>query len=102
MASYNIGSSTIYDIKEQKDQLLSFMASSGSVKDLFKQQTLKEPTLVQLDKVLYKWFTAMCSEGKPVTGPKVTEKAKSFYDEIKITERYTFCEGSNKRLPVRT
>jgi hypothetical protein len=22
-----------------------------------------------LDKVLYKWFTTMCSEGKPMTGP---------------------------------
>ena len=43
MASCNIGSSTVYDIKKQKDQLWSFMASSGS---------LKQPKLVHLDKVL--------------------------------------------------
>lgn len=35
MASYNIWLSTIYG-KKWKDQLRSFMASSGSVKDLFK------------------------------------------------------------------
>jgi hypothetical protein len=39
------------------------------VKDLLKRQTLKEPKLVQLDKVLHKWSTAMRSEGKLMPGP---------------------------------
>ena len=30
------------------------------------------------------------------------EKAKSFYDEMKITDKYTFSEGSNQKLHVRT
>jgi hypothetical protein len=34
MISYNIGSSTSYDIKKQKDQLQSFMTPSKSVKKL--------------------------------------------------------------------
>ena len=37
MTSYSVGSSTIYDIK---DELRSFMASTESVKDCFKWQTL--------------------------------------------------------------
>jgi hypothetical protein len=40
--------------------------------------------------MLYKWFTAMCSEGKPVTGPMITEKANSFYDQIKVTDKCMF------------
>jgi hypothetical protein len=44
---------------------------------------LKEPKLVQLYKVLYKWFTAVCSEGKLMAGPVVIEKAKSSHDEMK-------------------
>jgi hypothetical protein len=48
------------------------------------------PKLAQLDKVLYKWFIAMHSEGKPVTGPMIIEKANSFYDQIKITEKCMF------------
>jgi hypothetical protein len=36
MASYNIGLSTTYYIKKQKDQLQSFITSSESVKDLLK------------------------------------------------------------------
>jgi hypothetical protein len=51
MTSYNIILSTVYDTKKQKDQLWLLMASSGSVKGLFKHQLLKEPKLAQLDKM---------------------------------------------------
>jgi hypothetical protein len=36
VASHDIGLSIIYDVKKWKYQLRSFMASSESVKDLFK------------------------------------------------------------------
>ena len=49
--------------------------------------------LWQLDKVLYKCFTAMSSEGKPVTAPMIIDKAKSLYDEMKITDKYKSCNG---------
>ena len=39
--------------KKQKDQLRLFMASSESVKGTLKQQTLKQPKLMQMDMVLY-------------------------------------------------
>jgi len=51
------------------------MASSESMKGLFKQQTLKQLKLAQLGKVLYKWFTAMHYKEKPVTAPMLIEKA---------------------------
>jgi hypothetical protein len=69
-----IGSLTIYDIKKQKGQVWSFMASSESVKDIVKRQTLKQPKLAQLDKVLHKSFTAMHSKGKPMTKPMISEQ----------------------------
>jgi hypothetical protein len=30
------------------------------------------------------------------------EKARSFYDAMKKSDNYTFSEGSNQKLPVRT
>jgi hypothetical protein len=77
---------------------------SESVKELFRHQIFKKPKLVQLDKVLYKWFTAMHSEGKLMTGPMIIEKATYFYDYVKITGKCTctFYEGRTKKLPVRT
>jgi len=41
----------------------------------FQVTHIKELALVQLNKLLYKWFTAMHSEGNPVTWPMVIEKA---------------------------
>ena len=43
----------------------------------------------------------MCPEGKLVTWPLITEKAKCFNDEIKIIDKCKFSDGSNKKLPVR-
>ena len=65
------------------------MAFNGSVKDLFRQEKFKEPKLVQVDKVL----TVMHSEAKLMPGPVVTEKAKCFYDEMKIIDMCMFSDG---------
>ena len=51
------------------------MESVERVKCLFKQQALKQPKLAQLDRVLYKWFTVMHSEGKLVTESGIIEKS---------------------------
>jgi hypothetical protein len=76
-----------------------FTASSENVNDLFKQQTLKVPKLVQLDMGM--WFTAMPSKEKPMTGPVIIEKAEYLYDEMKITGRCTFSLGINEKLPCK-
>jgi len=56
------------------DQLWWFLASSYTGKDVFNRHTLKRSELVKLDKVMYKWITGKCSEGKSVTGPRITDK----------------------------
>lgn len=50
--------------------------------DLFKIQTQKLLKLLLSDKVLCKWFTAMCSEVKLLTGPVIIEKGRPFYGEF--------------------
>jgi hypothetical protein len=72
------------------------------VKDLFNQQTLKAPKLVQVNKMLYKWFTAVHSKGKNITWLKIIERVHSFYDVMKLTDQCTFSDGSNGKLPVGT
>ena len=71
LASYNTGLSTNYDIKKQKENLLLFIALSESMDDVFKWEILKDAKFAPLDKAVYKWFTAMGSEGKTVTGPMI-------------------------------
>lgn len=86
MSEFNISSSTIYDLKKQKPQLENFVSQSATVKSLDKRQTLKKPKLENLDSALWTWFSAKRAEGKPVTGPMIIEKAKIFYDELKLPE----------------
>jgi hypothetical protein len=75
LASYNTGLTTVYDIKQKKEKLLLFIALSESMDEVFKRQISKESKLAPLDKALYKWFTAMGSEGKTVTGPMIIKIA---------------------------
>jgi len=78
MASYNIWTLTLYAINKEKDKLWSFLASSKSVMGFFKQQLLKQPKMVQVDKAFRMSSTA--------AGPMIfAAELKSFYDETKIS-----------------
>jgi len=89
MASYNKGSYTtqrhrrlitvVYDIKWKSDRSFQVTGTETSQTSAIRQE-------------LYKQFTALQSEGKPMTGPTIIEKAKSFYDKTKITDMCTFSE----------
>uniref|UniRef100_K7GEB1 HTH CENPB-type domain-containing protein n=1 Tax=Pelodiscus sinensis TaxID=13735 RepID=K7GEB1_PELSI len=82
--------STIYDIKAQKDELLTFFAQSETKEGLEKCHKLK---LEQLDKALNEWFALKSSEGHPISGPVLVEKAKDFYKQMELTEPCAFSEG---------
>jgi hypothetical protein len=42
---------------------------------------------------LYKWFAAVHSEGKYMTGPMIIHTAECLYDKMRITDRCTFSDG---------
>lgn len=102
MSEFNIGSSTIYDIKKQKDKLREFVAQSVTSKSIDTRQTLKKPKLDQLDSVLYTWFSVKRSEGKPVTGPMLIEKAKQFQREMNLpVGDCVFSDGWLRNFKIR-
>uniref|UniRef100_K7G1N7 HTH CENPB-type domain-containing protein n=1 Tax=Pelodiscus sinensis TaxID=13735 RepID=K7G1N7_PELSI len=87
ISEFNIGSSTIYDIKKQK----VFVAENEApTKCTEVRQTLKRPKMAQLDVALFKWFSAKLSESKPITRPVLIEKAKQFHGEMNISESCVF------------
>uniref|UniRef100_K7FHP3 HTH CENPB-type domain-containing protein n=1 Tax=Pelodiscus sinensis TaxID=13735 RepID=K7FHP3_PELSI len=88
--SINIGSSTTYDIKKQKDRLRVFVAKIFVAKHTEVRQSLIRPKMAQLDVALFKWFSAKHSEVKPITGPVLIEKAKRFHSEMNISESCVF------------
>jgi len=48
--------------------------------------------------MLCKWFTAVHSKAKPVTGPIVVEKPKSSSDGMNITAKCTMSESWLQKL----
>jgi hypothetical protein len=91
MQEYNIGSSTLCDMKAHKEQLLEFATDSETSKSIEKRRSLHKPKM-ELDKVLYEWFTMQRSEGISITGPLLIEKAKYFYAEMNLTDKCNFSE----------
>ncbi|XP_007535410.3 jerky protein homolog [Erinaceus europaeus] len=101
MQEYNVGMSTLYDIKAHKAQLLRFFANSDSNKALEHRRTLHTPKLEHLDRVLYEWFLVKRAEGVPVSGPMLIQKAKDFYEQMQLTEPCVFSGGWLWRFKAR-
>nr|XP_044998554.1 jerky protein homolog [Jaculus jaculus]XP_044998555.1 jerky protein homolog [Jaculus jaculus]XP_044998556.1 jerky protein homolog [Jaculus jaculus]XP_044998557.1 jerky protein homolog [Jaculus jaculus]XP_044998558.1 jerky protein homolog [Jaculus jaculus]XP_044998559.1 jerky protein homolog [Jaculus jaculus] len=101
MQEYNVGMSTLYDIKAHKAQLLRFFASSDSRQALEQRRTLHTPKLEHLDRLLYEWFLVKRAEGVPVSGPMLIEKAKDFYEQMRLTEPCVFSGGWLWRFKAR-
>ena len=57
MKEYGIGSSTIYDIRKQKEELMKFHSTMDLTKAIDERRVLRKPKLEQLDIMLYEWFT---------------------------------------------
>ncbi|XP_049710212.1 jerky protein homolog [Elephas maximus indicus] len=101
MQEYNVGMSTLYDIKAHKAQLLRFFATSDSNQALEHRRTLHTPKLEHLDRVLYEWFLVKRAEGVPISGPMLIEKAKDFYEQMQLTEPCVFSGGWLWRFKAR-
>lgn len=101
MQEYNVGMSTLYDIRAHKAQLLRFFAGSASHKALERRRTLHTPKLERLDRVLHEWFLGRRAEGVPVSGPMLIEKAKDLYAQMRLTEPCVFSGGWLWRFKAR-
>lgn len=93
MEDYGIGSSTVYGIQKQKVEFLKFRSATESTKAIAKRRVLRKPKLEQLDSTLYEWFMVKRSEGVPVSGPMLIEKAKDLYVKMELTEKCAFSDG---------
>lgn len=102
MSKFNIGSSTYYDIKKNKQKLNSFIAATEtSTKRIEIRTRLKEAKLSQLDAALFTWFTEKRSEGVHVTGPMLITTAKELHKKIDNGEPCSFSEGWLRNFKYR-
>nr|XP_006114656.1 jerky protein-like [Pelodiscus sinensis]XP_006114657.1 jerky protein-like [Pelodiscus sinensis]XP_025036178.1 jerky protein-like [Pelodiscus sinensis] len=101
MQEFGVGSSTIYDIKARKADLLKFVSVAETSQALEQRRTLHKPKLEQLDSMLYEWLTLKRSEGASISGPMLIEKAKDLYQQLAMTEPCVFSDGWLARFKMR-
>uniref|UniRef100_A0A7M4F3T4 DDE-1 domain-containing protein n=1 Tax=Crocodylus porosus TaxID=8502 RepID=A0A7M4F3T4_CROPO len=87
MKEFNVGLSTVYNIKAQKEQLLKFILSSSETsKALEICCSLHKPKLEQLDSVLYEWFSLKWSEGASISGLCSLKRRLDVSGEVKSAD----------------
>nr|KAF6326358.1 hypothetical protein mPipKuh1_008361 [Pipistrellus kuhlii] len=101
MQEYNVGMSTLYDIRAHKARLLRFLAGSACGLALERRRTLHTPRLERLDRALHAWFVGRRAAGLPVSGPTLIAKAKDLYAQMRLTEPCVFSGGWLWRFKAR-
>nr|XP_033788001.1 jerky protein homolog isoform X2 [Geotrypetes seraphini] len=101
MKEFNIGSSTIYDIKAQSQKIKEFYVKSGSDQSIEKRHTLHTPKMETLDQALYEWFLLKRSEGECISGSMLQEKAREFHEKMNIEGQCSFSSGWLNRFKAR-
>lgn len=72
---YNIGRTTISDIKRNKDSILMFAAKLKSDESLKKRKRIRKPNDSNLENAVYMWYIQKIQKGEFVNGPLLCEKA---------------------------
>ena len=83
---YNVGKSTIYDLGSDKEKILQYAAECESANLMKNIKTMKPAKFEELDRVLYEWFKQRRSEGIPISGFILREKATEFHQTMALEE----------------
>ena len=98
---YGCGSSTVYDIKKQKVQLLTYFAESDSKKLMTKRKHMKAGKYEDLEQCLMEWFRQVRTEGVKLSGDLILEQARIFFDELNIEGEFNLSTGWLDRFKKR-
>jgi hypothetical protein len=77
---FGVGRSTVFDIMKQQDKILKFVTDGET--DCSSRKSMRPPRHEALDRSLYMWFTHERSNGTPVSGPLLMEKARLLYKSL--------------------
>lgn len=90
---YGIGKSTVSDIKNGEDKILSFKDRMITF-DKRTAKCMKLGKFIEMDEALYMWFRQEREKGCPVSGPLLAEKANILYNLLYPENLVTFTASS--------
>jgi len=91
---YELGKSTISDIKRNKHKLKEYALKLDSTDGSNSRKTLKESSNKLLDEALYIWFAQKWSRGVPILGPILSSKALELNQRLNPSDAESFKASS--------
>lgn len=87
---FNIGTSTVSDIRKHKEKFLKYISTceseGASTSRGCGRKTMKTSMHVQLDEAVYKWFAQHCTAGVTIHGPEMQNAASRFAASLGIKD----------------
>lgn len=99
--TYGIGSSTVYDIKKQREKIMKFYEASESKKQMSIRKTMKDGKSTEHDRMMMKWFRKRRSDGLDLTGNMIKDQAKLLHKELELDHKCDYSEGWLQRFKKR-
>ncbi|XP_015926252.1 2-(3-amino-3-carboxypropyl)histidine synthase subunit 2 [Parasteatoda tepidariorum] len=72
---YNIGTSSVGDIKAKQASILKFVSCFESMEVMDRRKTMKQAYNKSLDEAVYNWYLETQYNGQTLSGPAICEKA---------------------------
>ncbi|KAF8794266.1 Tigger transposable element-derived protein 2 like protein [Argiope bruennichi] len=98
---YNIGKSTVNDIKMKQDALLNYVSSFPNCDNMHRRKTMKSAFNKDLDRAVYKWYTECLKNGLPVSGPTICDKALELNKEFGGDPEFKASSGWLQNFKIR-
>lgn len=93
-AEYNLGSSTIHDIKKNKEKLLKFSSQmANSIIGIDQRHSMRESPFALLDKAVLHWFNQERANNHPISGPMIAQRAKELFVTLGLEGSFDASSG---------
>ncbi|KAG9348076.1 hypothetical protein JZ751_004101 [Albula glossodonta] len=79
---YNVGKSTVFDIKKHQDKIKQFAKEATDSRSLKRRCIIRKPDDEKFDKAMHLWYSQARASGAQISGAIIMKKAKMMYAEM--------------------
>lgn len=98
---YGIGSSTVYDAKRQRNEIIQLYENSENKEILATRKKIKEEDNFNVEKELLKWFRLNWNGRVPISGEMIMTKARILHQEMNPQYQCEYSQGWLQKFKAR-